>query len=144
MSGGPVESEHPTDDNEESAVAIPGADLLESRRAVLVIHGIGKQQRFQTLDAFVYGLRRVLPKTSVTHVRLRGGEVFEHFVRVEGTGSLDIYEFYWAPLVAGKASFGATVSWVLQTGFTPLRRLAFNLPLLIQRVRDGRSDHPVS
>ena len=55
-----------------------------------------------------------------------------------GTPSLrlDIYEFYWAPLTQGKASFGQIVRWLAATGFTPVRRLAFNLPLLIQRVTE--------
>jgi len=108
-----------------------------SRKAILVIHGIGRQDRFQMLDRFVNGLRAAQRSTRVTH-GLRGrGEVFEHFIRLDGDRALDIYEFYWAPLAVEKASFSAVASWIYETGFAPFRRLAFNLPLLIHRAREN-------
>jgi len=67
-------------------------------------------------------------------------EVFDHRVRIEASERrgetpnfrLDVYEFYWAPLTQGKASFAKIVRWLLATGFTPVRRFAFNIPLLVR------------
>ena len=87
-------------------------------QAILVIHGIGLQQQFQPLDSFVNGLRATLQRDgkSVTTTHLLSGreEDFDNSVRIEVSESrggtlnfrLDVYEFYWAPLVQGKASFG--------------------------------------
>lgn len=46
---------------------------------------------------------------------------------------LDVYEFYWAPLTQGKASFIQVLSWFRKTTLTPLKRFAFNLPLVMQK-----------
>lgn len=114
-------------------------------KAVLVIHGIGQQQPFQPLDSFVNGLRATLKQDGknvlITHFMRGREDLFDQYIRVEASDlhskqpsvRLDIYEFYWAPLTQGKASFAQIVRWLLVTGFTPVRRLAFNLPLLIQR-----------
>jgi hypothetical protein len=122
--------------------AEPGPAPLQ---AVLVIHGIGQQQPFQPLDSFVNGLRATLRNAgqgvATTHLLFGREEVFDHCVRIEASDEsgglpsvrLDVYEFYWAPLTQGKASFAQIVRWLAATGFSPVRRLAFNLPLLIRR-----------
>lgn len=114
-------------------------------RAILVIHGVGQQLPFQPLDNFANGLRATLQKegkeVSLSHFMRRRDEGFDHCVRVEGTDAgakqpsvrVDVHEFYWAPLTQGKASLAQMLRWLLITGFTPVRRLAFNLPLLFQR-----------
>jgi len=119
-------------------------------KAILVIHGIGQQQPFQPLDSFVNGIAGTLRKAgnviSLTHVMHGRDEVFDHSFRVEAAEPgaaqpnvrLDVYEFYWAPYTQGRASFSEIAQWLLSTGFTPLRRLAFNIPLLIERA-EGRA-----
>lgn len=114
-------------------------------RAILVIHGVGQQLPFQPIDSFANGLRATLQrdgkKVSLTHFMRRRDEGFDHSVRVEAVDAetkerrarLDIHEFYWAPLTQGKASFTQMLRWLVITGFTPVRRLAFNFPLLFQR-----------
>lgn len=114
-------------------------------RAILVIHGVGQQLPFQPIDSFANGLRATLQregkKITLTHVMRRRDEGFDHSVRVEAVDAetkerrarLDIHEFYWAPLTQGKASFTQVLRWLVITGFTPVRRLAFNFPLLFQR-----------
>jgi len=114
-------------------------------KAIMVIHGIGQQQPFQPLDNFVNGLKTTLAsegnKVTTTHFKLGREGVFDHCLNVVASDSTtgaavfraDVYEFYWAALCQGKASFQDVVRWLLVTGFTPLRRFAFNLPLLIQR-----------
>jgi len=101
----------------------------------LVIHGIGRQHRFQTLDRFVNGLRAVTPWATVTHVRHPPTEPFDHFVRLRGKRALDVFELYWVPRTVEKTSFAAVARWLYATGFAPFRRLEFNLPLLIYRAR---------
>jgi hypothetical protein len=114
-------------------------------QAILVIHGIGLQQPFQPLDSFVNGLRARLQRDgkSVTTTHLLSGreEAFDNSIRFEVSESrggtpnfrLDVYEFYWAPLAQGRASFAQVVRWLVATGFTPLRRVAFNISLLARR-----------
>jgi hypothetical protein len=117
---------------------------------MLVIHGIGQQQPFRPLDNFVNNLRSTLEddgkKVTATHLLFGREEVFDHAVRIEAfdpTGGapdfqLDVYEFFWAPLTRGKASFVQVASWLLATGFTPLRRFAYNVPLLVRRAKTRR------
>lgn len=121
------------------------------RKALLVIHGIGQQQPLEPLDRFVNGLRSTLAelqhRISVEHVTLGRDGLFDHCIRLtahhehrdQPSLHLDIYEFYWAGLCQGRISFRQVAKWLLITGFTPLKRLAFNLPLVAERVRrDGR------
>ena len=120
-------------------------------RAILVIHGVGQQLPFQPIDSFVGGLRATLEqderKVSLTHFMHWRDEGYDHSVRVEARdprtrtlhARLDIHEFYWANLTQGKASFMQMLQWLLITGFTPVQRLAFNLPLLLQRA-EARSE----
>jgi hypothetical protein len=106
---------------------------------------------FQPLDGFANGLRSTLraqgSKVTLTHFKLQRGDVFDHFLRMEARGSasevvplrLDIYEFYWASLTQGEASFLDIVRWLWRTGFAPLKRFSFNFPLLIERAGDTPS-----
>jgi len=114
-------------------------------QAILVIHGVGQQLPFQPIDSFANGLRATLQrdgmKVSLTHFMRRRDEGFDHSIRVaavdverkERHARLDIHEFYWAHLTQGKASFTQVLRWLVITGFTPVRRLALNFPLLSQR-----------
>jgi len=117
-------------------------------QAILVIHGIGPQQPFQALDRFVNGLRDALRldglSVTTTHRFFRREEALDNSFMIEAFKRegetayfrLDVHEFYWAPLVQGKASFAQVARWLLATGFTPVRRLAFNIPLVVRRGMD--------
>jgi hypothetical protein len=65
---------------------------------------------------------------------------FNHFITLKNLpslkGSLDIFEFYWAPLTTKSASFLEVVTWLAQTGFTPVSRFSFNLPLILHRAHE--------
>lgn len=136
--GAAVEGSHEVPERKGPAAEAPN-------QAVLVIHGIGQQLAFQPLDGFANGLRGTLrgqgSKVALTHFKLQRGGAFDHFLRMEadrpaGEGAplrLDIYEFYWASLTQGEASFRDVVSWLWRTAFTPLRHFSFNIPLLIER-----------
>src|SRR5262245_1259173 len=103
----------------ESSMTQPTAEtpLATPRQAILVIHGIGRQHRFQTLDRFVNGLRAVTPWATVTHVRHPPTEPFDHFVRLRGKRALDVFELYWVPRTVEKTSFAAVARWLYATGF---------------------------
>ena len=126
--------------------AVPTTPAPTNRTwAILVIHGIGQQQPFQPLNCFVNGLTAVFQEAGkqvdTAHVMFTRDDVLNHCVSIgirdssngSSTARLDVYEFYWAPLTQGKASFLTVVRWLAATGLTPLRRLVFNIPLLLQR-----------
>jgi hypothetical protein len=109
-------------------------------KAIVVAHGIGQQRPYEVLDSFVQGLVRELDdrnspvQTEITHVKIPAGDEFDHCIRLRAPGLLlDVYEYYWASMTEGKASFGNVISWLRMTAFTPLRRLAYNIPLILQR-----------
>ena len=138
-----------TDTTSATSVAdkAPAPNVEVPRQAILVIHGIGQQQPFQPLDHFGNGLRAALRReyktVTMRHRPSSREESFDHCMRIEASGPdgvpsirLDLYELYWAPLTQGKASFTQIIRWLAATGLTPVRRLAFNLPLLIRRAQD--------
>lgn len=116
--------------------------------AILVVHGIGPQRPFQALDSFTGGLVGALrteghpdDEIDVTHVKL--DPPGDHCIRVQVAGTkgrpglnLDIHEYWWTGLTQGQASLTDVGRWVFATAFTPLRRVAFNLPLLEERARE--------
>ena len=105
-------------------------------QAILIIHGIGQQQRFETLDRFADGLRRVLNCDKVYPLELPESSSFNYCVRLQkSTFSPDVFEFYWAPYTSGKTSIAAMVGWILQAGSTPIRNLADNLGLVSLQAR---------
>ena len=72
--------------------------------AILVIHGIGEQHPYQTLDAFTATLWNVLELKKGTaflpgHHRIAKREGWvQNYVSIETTrhSSIDVYEYYWA------------------------------------------------
>ncbi len=119
------------------------------RQAILVAHGIGQQYPFQVLDSFSQGLQNSLAAEGyaldVYHRTLTPGQPFDHSIRIEATLpqqdsnapssrpaalTIEVYEYWWASLTAGKASFLDVVRWLRRTAFTPLRRLTYNIPLV--------------
>lgn len=115
----------------------------DQRTAILVIHGMGQQRPFQPLDAFVRGLRDALKDLNntvqLTHFLNGRQTVFDHYIRIECIETdnlkrpLDVYEYYWAPITQGGATFVQILSWFCVTVLTPLKRLAYNLPLVMQK-----------
>jgi len=127
---------------EEAARHTAVHEKSKSRKAIVVAHGIGQQRPFEVLDSFAQGLVRIFndpgktgkPDTSIRHLKLPRGEEFDHCIRLETLDLiLDVYEYYWAPLTEGNASFSAVISWLAITAFTPLQRLAYNIPLILTR-----------
>ncbi len=127
-----------------SKVPLTAEGLGKPIQAALVVHGIGQQRPFEVLDSFARGLIQVLDEindadpTGITHVKSTTNQEFDHFIRLQTSKfSVDVYEYYWAPMTQGKASFGAVLGWLRVTALTPVRRLAFNIPLILQRSQSG-------
>jgi hypothetical protein len=115
--------------------------LLKARRtAMLVIHGIGEQNPYETLDNFARHLTEFFKKECGFKPAIKP-EKIEHDDWVEvclhlttpdrgpkrGTGEIDLYEYYWAPCTEGKITYREVLRWLAITTLTPIRYLAVNL-----------------
>ncbi len=98
----------------------------KGRTAFLVIHGIGEQNPYETLDGFSRGMYSLLNARDATmQVEHRmaarqdpGGPWTEHFVRLKsesGADYVDIHEFYWAYLTEEKISVSEVFAWAMKT-----------------------------
>jgi hypothetical protein len=68
--------------------------------ALLVVHGIGAQERGETLERLLSGLRRVSPETV-------SPEVHDGVLATVGGQRVRLYEVYWADLHKGDVTLGA-------------------------------------
>jgi len=116
------------------------SEIRSNAAAILVIHGIGEQNPYETLDSFARGLAEQfkVPAGTMEHrLRLRPGRRgsegrTETCVRIplgKGTGresvsTLDVYEFYWAGLVEGQIGIRQVLGWIFRTSLTPLNNLS--------------------
>jgi pimeloyl-ACP methyl ester carboxylesterase len=108
-----------------SGETIP-SKFAKGRTAFLVIHGIGEQNPFETLDSFTRGFVRYMQTRQVpftaTHkvadrVGAGGAHWTESFVRLSSADSLDcidIHEYYWAYITEEQISPGEVCKWVQQ------------------------------
>lgn len=106
-----------------------------TRTAFLVIHGIGSQNPYETLDSFTQGLNKNLaaktgmtPKWEHHQVARRndhGGEWMQQFLRTAPDGgyvmgdetghrvtSIDVYEHYWAHRMTGQADLNDLMTFL--------------------------------
>ena len=80
--------------------------------AVLVVHGMGQQTKFETLDLLVQGLARAIDLVPFDQPRARlvelAGERLHRvelkFRRDDREHELHLYEAYWAPLTEGRVT----------------------------------------
>ncbi|HLF20702.1 MAG TPA: hypothetical protein VI704_07915 [Bacteroidota bacterium] len=102
------------------------APFPKGRTAFLVIHGIGEQVPFETLDSFARGViaylqSRHIPFT-MTHklserLGAKGSAWTESFVRLSdaaGKNYLDIHEYYWAYITEEQIKAREVYRWVAQ------------------------------
>ena len=109
---------------------------------MLVIHGIGEQNPYETLDSFARGVLSFLRQKlgGEEHVKLDSVKVafkdwtqvgmrlkVESGPRYQTKGQVDMFEYYWAPDTEGKLSWKDTLNWLIRTDLTPLRYFADNL-----------------
>lgn len=117
---------------------------------ILVIHGMGDENAYGTLDAFARGLFRHYggPKNSTysmqTEWKERGSDPAHkqtswtqaqvRFEPAAGASStvprLTVAEYYWSPATKGKMKDVAVLTWLLRTGLEPFRYLSENLQVM--------------
>lgn len=119
--------------------------LQRARTAILVIHGIGEQRPYETLDQFARNLTRYLKyeggidDLAVSAQKIDHNDWVEAMVRLETkahgprtqegweSATIDLYEYYWAPMTEDKISYKETISWLIKTTLTPIRMLDQNV-----------------
>ena len=131
----------------EASQRVPGAaaDAREQLgpprpSAVLVVHGMGQQTKFETLDLLVRGLVRAIGLAPVDQPRARLVELAEErlhrvelkFERDGRVRELHLYEAYWAPLTEGQVTLRDVVYLLsvavvngVRNGSTAFRRWLF-------------------
>ncbi len=98
--------------------AAAAAAATEPRTAILVVHGMGQQIPFSTLDAVANGL-------GVTEASARMGKVGDEMLarletRIDGR-KVHLYEAYWAPVTEGRITLRQVVRFLLGAGINGLR-----------------------
>jgi hypothetical protein len=119
--------------------------LQSARTAILVIHGIGEQNPYETLDQFARNLTRYLKHEggiddlTVSAQKIDHNDWVEAMVHLETkahgprtmeghtSAHIDLYEYYWAPMTEDKISYKQTISWLIKTTLTPIRMLDQNI-----------------
>ncbi len=96
------------------------------RTAVLVIHGIGQQSSFDTLDRFVRNLHKALESqneqrpVTLAHHLARQGDWAQNYISLIGgedeSTAVDCYEYYWAHETQRKISMAGVFDWLVDTG----------------------------
>jgi hypothetical protein len=111
----------------------PGASPSHERVAVLVIHGMGQQVPYETIEDVANAVSRGVPESPAAHqplirlVRLgteKESDAEPEFVRAEFsitdekclTRDVHIYEAYWAPLTEGKVTIWEVISFLFDAG----------------------------
>lgn len=127
--------------NTNQANQLPQFTLRNQKTAMLVVHGIGEQNPYETLDSFARGVLSFLrEKLGDEHVKLDSVKIaLKDWTQVgmrlkvksgldyKTEGQVDIFEYYWAPDTEGKLSWKDTLNWLIRTDLTPLRYFADNL-----------------
>src|SRR5260370_40005385 len=115
---------------EKFVEAVP-AGARPKRRAAWIVHGMGQQVPFETLDGLAEGIMRVahpVPGADGFAPRVRTVQigdqtiqrveldVFERNSRVE----LHLYEAYWAPVTEGEVKLSDVISFLFSASFRGL------------------------
>src|SRR5262249_53890982 len=107
--------------------------------AILVIHGIGEQNPYETLDGFARGLHQYYREQFGASPNLRAERIeYSHGSRTcvhlepprDCAGALrqiSLFEYYWAPETEDKISYRDSLLFLVRTGIRPLRDLSTNL-----------------
>ncbi len=125
-----------------------------ARTAILVIHGIGEQNPYETLDSFARGLVQYFAsswagaKVSLEPERINHGDWTEAAVHVDAVNPADLrdalhlslFEFYWAPYTEGKVTYRGVLSWLARSALTPLRYWSDNLATLLAARAEPRKE----
>jgi hypothetical protein len=108
---------------------IPTESVVREKRAVWIVHGMGQQIPFETLDGLTNGLLDALPGQAIKP-RLRTAKIGDQVLQrveldIDGKSSagataknyeLHLYESYWAPKTEGVAKLTDVVSFLWDGG----------------------------
>jgi hypothetical protein len=153
------------DDIEKAKTQAPPAvpetsrQLAKQRTAILVVHGIGEQNPYETLDQFGRNLMRYLSFEGGINDLQISADRYDHNDSIEARirlstqnfgptqsspGLIDIYEYYWAPQTEDKISYKETLSWLIKTTLTPIRFLNENVEAIANTRENGAHEkkHP--
>lgn len=95
---------------------------MGKKTAVVVIHGIGEQKPFETLDAFVRPLAKSFESIAGIKVRLRHDLIWfvnwgESCISLLGDEKIhpriDVFEYYWSHLTQRKISSKEVIDWTI-------------------------------
>jgi hypothetical protein len=121
--------------------------------AILVIHGIGQQRPYETLDQFTLGLAQTFgnpvmePRLDICRDPLRDQKQWVRascvmspavgrntFLSDQGggatIGSISLFEYYWAPVTQDKVTYLGSLWFLIKAGFTPFLYFGANLQVL--------------
>src|SRR3989337_2581516 len=100
---------------------------IKGKTAVMVIHGIGEQNPYETLDQFGRGLHKMFGRENyLVHHRLtkqdnnKGDKWIDSYIRIvkKDAGEnnyLDVHEYYWANLTEEQISTDEINEWFKTT-----------------------------
>jgi hypothetical protein len=104
------------------------------RTALMIIHGMGQQRKFETMSRAAEGIERVCGAATVKRMRsVRFGDDDDHvFSRIEmnladGRG-VDIYEGYWAPVTEGEVTLRDVMSFLIQGAWKGITNAKLTFP----------------
>jgi hypothetical protein len=129
------------------------------RTAVLILHGIGSQKPYETVDQFARGLMGFFrrPQSSehplsqpdslsaqpTQEIRLRQHKAnpntsendwTQAFVRIRSANRpgdlIDVYEYYWAPVITDRVSAFQSLAFLIAAGLSPFQYLRDNLTVI--------------
>jgi hypothetical protein len=132
----------------------PGGASMGDRLAVLVIHGMGTQKPYETLDQFACALERLLNPSAHPKFYIRTLEYREHptdpalqqkhwtqaIVRFRSLqpdhakqpALIDLVEYYWAPIINGRVKALQSLQFLIRAALTPFDYLRENLVAIAQ------------
>ncbi|MBM3925000.1 MAG: lipase family protein [SAR202 cluster bacterium] len=118
----------------------------KEKTAILVIHGIGQQNPFDTLDAFVRGLLSSLDTTAIdAHHKLFLQDGWaQNYISLVNNGndatSVDCFEYYWAHATQRQINVSQVFDWLVTTGEAARKYYDENLALV--KAYEGQEDTP--
>jgi len=132
---------------------------LGDRLAILVIHGMGTQKPYETLDQFACGLEPLLNSTAQPASYARTLEFREHpsdpakqqehwtqaIVRFRSLEPehpakpelIDLVEYYWAPIINGRVKALQSLQFLIKSALTPFDYLRENLVAIAEVSSDS-------
>lgn len=160
----PFPSELRSTNHIERKSFVPGQPA--KRTAILVLHGIGAQKPYETLDQFARGLLgffappQAVGKSSIQgtqEIRLRQHKAnlntseqdwTQAFVRVRTPSRphdlIDLYEYYWAPVITGRVSALQSLKFLIAAGLSPFQYLRDNLNVINEAHKTASSGNKLA